>query len=133
MAKKIFFRKRHLYADTTKTALCHVIAVEGLNLEVYAKHLRLSELNALAEATGAELVEQISQSATATSDDWSPSRPLEVLLIQAADKAQLMLDMEDRDEELLLSVFTKPQREQFISLLIKFIDTDMPHLDLLGL
>ncbi len=56
MAGKIFYRERQKYADGSQTPRYILVAVYDLNLKVYGQHLRMSELKASAEATGAELV-----------------------------------------------------------------------------
>ena len=56
MAGKLFYRERNRYADGSQTPRYVLVAVFGVDLKVYGQHLRMSELRALAEATGAELV-----------------------------------------------------------------------------
>ncbi len=56
MAGKIFYRERQKYADGSQTPRYILVAVYELDLKVYGQHLRMSELKAIAEATGAELV-----------------------------------------------------------------------------
>ena len=56
MAAKIFYRERRKVKDGEKKPRFRVVGVYDCNLKVYADHLRLSELEHLAEATGAELV-----------------------------------------------------------------------------
>jgi hypothetical protein len=105
-----------------------LIAVEGLDLEVYGQHLRMSELKAIAEATGAELVENTQQPATIFNSDTVSCgrnpRTLEMLLIEASGKAQFLLDADDADEKTLLSIFTDAERKQFLSLLTKFVEKE---------
>lgn len=56
MAGKIFYRERNKYTDGSQTPRYILVAVYELDLKVYGQHLRMSELKAIAEATGAELV-----------------------------------------------------------------------------
>ena len=130
MAGKIFYRERHGYADGARTPRYLVMAVQGLNLKVYGQHLRMSELKAIAESTGSELVENTQKTATHHSDSGSlrhTPRTLETLLIEAAGKAQFLLDADDADEEALLSIFSEAEHEQFISLLTKFVEEEPPN------
>ena len=56
MAGKIFYRERKKFVDGSKTPRYIVSAVADVNLKVYGKHMRMSELKQLAEELGAELV-----------------------------------------------------------------------------
>ncbi|APG27532.1 hypothetical protein A7E78_06565 [Syntrophotalea acetylenivorans] len=56
MAGKIFYRERKKFVDGAKTPRYIVSAVSDVNLKVYSKHMRMSELKQVAEALGAELV-----------------------------------------------------------------------------
>lgn len=56
MAGKIFYRERKKYVDGSKTPRYIVSAVSDVNLKVYSKHMRMSELKQVSEALGAELV-----------------------------------------------------------------------------
>ena len=56
MSGKIFYRERRKVADGEKKPRFRVVAVSDCNVKVYANHLRLSELEHLAEETGAELI-----------------------------------------------------------------------------
>ena len=56
MAGKIFYRERQKYVDGSETPRYILVAVHDMNLKVYGQHLRMAELKAIAEATGAELV-----------------------------------------------------------------------------
>ncbi len=56
MAGKIFYRERVKYVDGSQTPRYMLVAVHDLNLRVFGHHLRMAELKAIAEATGAELV-----------------------------------------------------------------------------
>jgi hypothetical protein len=56
MAGKIFYRERRKVADGEKKSRFRVVAVSGCDLKIYSDHLRMSELEHIAEATGAELI-----------------------------------------------------------------------------
>ncbi|APG25220.1 MAG: hypothetical protein PHC98_03390 [Syntrophotalea acetylenica] len=56
MSGKIFYRERRKVVDGAKQPRYVLVAVADLNLKVFGKHLRMSEMKAIAEATGAELV-----------------------------------------------------------------------------
>jgi hypothetical protein len=56
MAGKIFYRERKKMVDGSKQPRYIVSAVSDVNLKVYGKHLRMSEMKQIAEAIGAELV-----------------------------------------------------------------------------
>ena len=56
MAGKIFYRERVKIQDGAKTPRFRVVAVAGVDLKVYARHLRKCELQHIAEEIGAELV-----------------------------------------------------------------------------
>lgn len=56
MAGTIFYRERKKMVDGAKTPRYIVGAVADVNLKVYGKHMRMSELKQVAEAVGAELV-----------------------------------------------------------------------------
>ena len=56
MAGKIFYRERLKYADGAQRPRYVLIAVHDLDLKVFGCHLRMSELKAIAAATGADLV-----------------------------------------------------------------------------
>jgi hypothetical protein len=56
MAGKIFYRERQKCVDGSETPRYILVAVHDINLRVYGQHLRMSELKAIAAATGAELV-----------------------------------------------------------------------------
>ncbi len=56
MAGKIFYRERRKAVEGEKKPHYRVIAVSGLDLKVYADHLRMSELEQIAEELDAELV-----------------------------------------------------------------------------
>ena len=56
MAGQIFYRERMKVKEGTKTPRFRIIAVSGVDLKVYADHLRKKELQQIAKATKAELV-----------------------------------------------------------------------------
>lgn len=56
MSGKIFYRERRKVEDGEKKSRFRVVAVSGCDLKVYSDHLRMSELEHIAEATGAELI-----------------------------------------------------------------------------
>ena len=57
MSGQIFYRERQKVKDGAKAPRFRVAAVAGMDLKVYADHLRRSELEQLAAAVGAQLVE----------------------------------------------------------------------------
>ena len=57
MSGQIFYRERIKAKEGSKAPRFRIMAVNGLNLKVYADHLRKTELEQIAKATGAELVE----------------------------------------------------------------------------
>jgi hypothetical protein len=57
MNGQIFYRERQKVKDGSKTPRFRIAAVAGVDLKVYADHLRMGELKQLAEATGTDLVE----------------------------------------------------------------------------
>jgi len=56
MSGKIYYRERRKVADGEKKPRFRVVAVSGCDLKIYSDHLRLSELEHIAEETGAELI-----------------------------------------------------------------------------
>jgi hypothetical protein len=56
MSGRIFYRERKKMVDGSKQPRYLVSAVADVNLKVYGKHMRMSELKQIAEAVGAELV-----------------------------------------------------------------------------
>lgn len=56
MAGKIFYRERMKFVDGSKTPRYIISAVADVNLKVYSKHMRMSELKQVAEELGADLV-----------------------------------------------------------------------------
>ncbi len=103
MTGKVFFRKRHRYVDGAGVPRYLLMAAEGLNLDVYGQHLRMSELKAIAEATGAELVVSSQQPATtfhSDSDSCSgPPRTLENLSEPSLVTAKAIARLTWADEE----------------------------------
>ena len=57
MSGQIFYRERQKVKDGSQTPRFRIAAVAGLDLKVYADHLRKGELKQLADAMGADLVE----------------------------------------------------------------------------
>ncbi|MGA6927198.1 MAG: hypothetical protein WBY88_16035 [Desulfosarcina sp.] len=57
MSGQIFYRERQKVKDGSKTPRFRIAAVSGVDLKVYANHLRLGELKQIADVTGAQLVE----------------------------------------------------------------------------
>jgi hypothetical protein len=56
MVGKIFYRERLQVGKDVKRPRFMVIAVAGLDMKVYGKHLRKSELEQIAKEVGAKLV-----------------------------------------------------------------------------
>lgn len=56
MSGKIFYKERRKVEDGEKKPRFRVAAVLDVNLKIFASHFRLSELEHIAEAAGAELV-----------------------------------------------------------------------------
>lgn len=56
MAGKIFYRERQKITEGKKQPRFMLVAVADLNLKVYGRHLRRSELDQIAAAVGADLV-----------------------------------------------------------------------------
>ena len=59
MAGKIFYRERRKVDDGEKKPRCTLVAVAGVDLKIHVKHLRKSELEQIAQAVGAELIELV--------------------------------------------------------------------------
>ncbi|MDD5712218.1 MAG: hypothetical protein PHY31_05585 [Smithellaceae bacterium] len=57
MPGKIFFRERTKIGEGKKSPRFKLVAVSGVDLSLLAKHLRMQELELIATAVGAELVE----------------------------------------------------------------------------
>jgi hypothetical protein len=53
---KIFVRNRHRVGQGAGQPRFAIVAVEGLDLKVYARHIRRKELEFLAQAVNAEVV-----------------------------------------------------------------------------
>lgn len=53
---KIFVRNRRRYGKGAGRPRFAIVAVEGLDLKVYARHIRRKELEALAESVSAEVI-----------------------------------------------------------------------------
>ncbi|OPY82216.1 MAG: hypothetical protein A4E65_00864 [Syntrophorhabdus sp. PtaU1.Bin153] len=56
MAGKIFYRERQKIDEGKKQPRFKLVAVADVNLKVYGKHLRKSELEQIASSVSAELV-----------------------------------------------------------------------------
>lgn len=56
MAGKIFYRERRKVAEGEKKPRFTLVAVTGVDLAFYPKHMRKQELEQIAEAVGAELI-----------------------------------------------------------------------------
>ncbi len=56
MSGKIFYRERRKVQDGEKKPRFRIVGVSDCNLKIYAKHLRLCELEHIAEETNAELI-----------------------------------------------------------------------------
>ena len=56
MSAKIFYRERRKVQDGEKKPRFRMVGVLDCNLKVYTDHLRLSELEHIAEEAGAQLV-----------------------------------------------------------------------------
>ena len=56
MKAKIFYRERRKVDKKEKKPRFKLVAVSGVDLNVYAEHLRKKELEQIAESVGAELI-----------------------------------------------------------------------------
>lgn len=56
MAGRIFYRERRKVAEGEKKPRFTLVAVTGVDLTFYPKHMRKKELEQIAEAVGAELI-----------------------------------------------------------------------------
>ncbi len=56
MAGKIFYRERRKVGKEEKKPRFKIVAVSGVELTIYAQHMRKRELEQIAESMGAELV-----------------------------------------------------------------------------
>jgi hypothetical protein len=117
MAGRIFYRERNQYVGGSETPRYILLAEHNANLKTFGKHMRMCELKAIAEATGAELVR------LPDGEQGEVPHALEVMLIEAADKAQLLLSACGAVAEELLFVLTKGERDQFIALLAEFVES----------
>ncbi len=57
MPGKIFYRERRKVDEGEKKPRFYLVAVSGTDLKIHAKHLRRSELEQIAQAVSAELVD----------------------------------------------------------------------------
>ncbi|MCP4714653.1 MAG: hypothetical protein GY868_06005 [Deltaproteobacteria bacterium] len=57
MAGKIFYRGRTKIGEGKKAPRYKLVAVAGIDMKVYAKHIRKQELDQIAKEVGADLVE----------------------------------------------------------------------------
>ncbi len=57
MAGKIFYRERQKIKDGEKKPRFNLVAVAGVDLRIFAKHMRKSELEEIARELGADLIE----------------------------------------------------------------------------
>ena len=57
MPGKIFYRERRKVEEGEKKPRFKLVAVADVDLKVYVKHIRKQELEQLAQAVGAELIE----------------------------------------------------------------------------
>ena len=56
MAGKIFYRERSKVGEDKKQPRFKLVAIAGMDMKFYGKHLRKTELEQVAAAVGAELV-----------------------------------------------------------------------------
>ena len=56
MAGKIFYRGRRRVEDGAKQPRFRIVAVAEIDLKIYTDHLRMSELEHIAESLDAELI-----------------------------------------------------------------------------
>lgn len=57
MSAKIFYRTRVKTKEGAQTPRFRVVGISGMDLRIYANHLRKKELQQIAKETGAELIE----------------------------------------------------------------------------
>ena len=57
MAGKIFYRERLKVGEGEKKPRFNLVAVSDINLKIHVKHLRKKELEQIAAAVGADLVQ----------------------------------------------------------------------------
>jgi hypothetical protein len=127
MAGKIFYQEQAGSDALSDATFYRLFATQDLDCEIYGHHFEIHELQAIAEATGAELIQVAGQPGEKDSNPFQHEpRTLEMLLIEAAGKAQFLIDAEDADEEELLSMFTRGEREMLIMLLTRFVEDGPP-------
>ncbi len=56
MAAKIFYRERVKVGEGDRQPRFKLVAIAGIDMKLYGRHLRKSELKQIADAVGAELV-----------------------------------------------------------------------------
>ena len=56
MTPKIFYRERMKVGEGDRQPRFKLVAIAGMEMKLYGKHLRKSELKQIAESIGAELV-----------------------------------------------------------------------------
>jgi hypothetical protein len=56
MAARIFYRERVKVGEGDRQPRFKLVAIAGVEMKLYGKHLRKSELKQIADAIGAELV-----------------------------------------------------------------------------
>ena len=56
MPGKIFYRERRKTLEGEKKPRYRAVAIADANIKIYSDHLRMSELEHIAEACGAELI-----------------------------------------------------------------------------
>jgi len=57
MAGKIFYRERAEVGEGDQIPRFNLVAVAGLDLKIHVTHMRKAELEQIAQAVGAELIE----------------------------------------------------------------------------
>jgi hypothetical protein len=75
MPGKIFYRERTKVGEGEKKPRFILVAVAGLDLKVFAKHLRKSELEEIAKAASAELVLLARRKGTAEDEEVEVEAP----------------------------------------------------------
>jgi len=56
MAAKIFYRERQKIGKKEKKPRFKLVAIAGIDMKIYANHLRKNDLEDIAKAVGAELI-----------------------------------------------------------------------------
>jgi hypothetical protein len=56
MAAKIFYRERQKIGKKKKKPRFKLVAIAGIDMKIYANHLRKKDLEDIAKAVGAELI-----------------------------------------------------------------------------